>query len=55
MSAPRRYDSTETLVLDRAVLERAREATRSDDAFESWAADEVRRAVLSSSPPPPLE
>lgn len=55
MSAPRRYDSTETLVIDRAVLERAQEATRSDDAFEEWAAEEVQRAILSSSPPPPME
>ena len=53
MTGPRRYESTETLVVDLSALA---QATRSDDDFEEWAAAEVQRAVrTSSSPPPPSE
>lgn len=42
----------ETVRVDRRELARQRDATRSDEAFEEWAAGEVLRALTRSTPPP---
>jgi hypothetical protein len=48
-------DSTPTLRFDRNEVRRLQAATKSDRAFERYAAAEVLRTVTQSSfPPPPM-
>lgn len=47
---PQRFESTDTLRIDREELRRA---TESEAHFEEWSAGEIARAVATSSIPPP--